>query len=547
MDQTAQAEIKKRTEEEKRKLIEELAKQDPDRQPLDITITGTESFLREILGTLLTETDLAVKYHDKLTTEHWVAEHHKLIFKTLARHVEKYKKLPTKAYLENVLTQELDGKDEAVKLWHLGELNTLLEYHTDHPVPEQIDDHLRHFVFEQQSKVDLLRFMDARNNKKVSYEEQTQFLKTMIENRERNLAGSEDADLCDLDTFFAETSSEYKYLVPRRIPQGKLMVIPGPAKKGKTTCIIQSFIDLVYTGSFWGEAADPFPFYYVDYENDTAYLKHCILNPVMEGRDWTDLKKWFRVSNRQVDNKAYKLPPHVTTDFLDQIAKRMTQPGFFLIDSLRRSFGRKPGLKSNWEWDANCISGLLDPFSEWSHKTGHTVGFIHHANHEGRASGSTDILAVPDVLIDFEVVKAPGTGQDTTQRRVKIGGRIDHTPPHTLEFDDGVYRYLGAGEDAAAALSEENLANAMAHVVRHLESSGPESGAAMLRSFKADKLNLSSAKLYDALRALEAEKIVENDAKKKKYGLVTGYADLWGPFKAKLGLKATNWTPGKEA
>lgn len=521
-----------RTEAEKARLLEELAKQDPDRQPLDLTIHCPESYYREILGVLFSNVEIAEKYLGKITHEHFPSEVHKHFMRGLTQHWERFGKLPSQAYLEKYFSDALSEKEEAYRLYSLGELHEITTYLDDHAVPEEIDFFLTDFLTEQQTKCDWQRYFEACKQPKITAEERTEIIRTTLENRERNKAGNLKAELCDLDTFFSETDSEYRYLVPKRIPQGKLGVLAGPAKKGKTTCLIQSFIDLLYCGTFMGEQAEPFPFYYLDYENDTAYLKHCILNPAMENRDWTELKKWFRVSNRQVESKARKLPPYISPEFLDKLAKNLDQPGFFLIDSLRRSFGRKPGLKANWEWDAGQMSALLDPFSEWCHKPGgHSVAFIHHHNHDGRASGSTDILAVPDVLYDFEVVKAPGTGLETNQRRFKISGRISPSPPHLLDFEDGVYRYLGSGSEATERLANENIANTMAAVVRHLETDGPASGTALY-----DKKLAGKRIIFDAIHQLEAGRVVAHDKSAKKYGLLPDYKPCWSEMVKKYGI-----------
>jgi hypothetical protein len=335
------------------------------------------------------------------------------------------------------------------------------------------------------------------------------------------------ADLCDLDQFFALTDCEYRYFVPKRLPQGKLVVAPGPAKSGKTTCLLQSHADLVYTGQWWGEKADPFPLFYLDYENDSAYVRRCILDPVMRGRDWGELKKWLKVSNRQVDDPRFKLPEYITTAHLDRLAP--DQPAVFLIDSLRRAVGRTPGLKGDWEWSAATMNGILDPFSEWCHKSGHTVIFIHHTNHAGRSSGSTDIIAVPDVFAEFSKILLPN-GDDTGRRKVSLTGRIDYTPPHVLDFPDGVYRYLGDSEQAKQQTEEETLAETLLKIVTHLQT-GNYSGVELVGMMPGS----GKANVYAGLNKLMDEDIVVKAGKKR--ALADGYSKDWHKLKTDLGIR----------
>lgn len=497
---------------------------DPDRDAVDERMATSPEYQADILGVLLKDADVLARHVEYLRPCQFVSDAHQTIYKALSEHWGKYQALPTPAQLRQAITDATAGRDASVRVTYLAALTDITEYHSEYLSPAPVDAFLTRFIHETETKIDLHKLLATF--KKGTAEEGDKSLLDMAAKRERIRAGgAAKVEPLALDAFLRDTDSEYRYLVPGRIPAGKLAVAPGPAKGGKTTLLLQSFVDLVFDGEYWGVQATPFPFVYCDYENDTAYIKRCILDPVMRERDWRELSKWLYVSNRQVDHPAHKLPDYITPEHLGRLAAKFDRPAVFLIDSLRRAFGRKPGLKGNWEWEASTISGLLDPFSEWCHQSGHTVVFIHHTNHQGRSSGSTDIIAVPDVLYDFEIAKDT-TGESSTRRRVRIGGRIDHTAPHSFEFTDGRYQYLGAGGE----VKQSTLALVMADVIRCYEAGDTYAATDLTGLLKhgRDKIN-------DAVKQLKDAKLLVPAG--RKLCLTEGWREIWHPLKVGYGIR----------
>lgn len=521
------------TEADYQATLEGLVAQDPDKlqDPEDRRFLVDDDGQREVLGCLMRDLALVRKWSQFILPMHFVNEAHQVAYRCLTEFVAQHDTLPSKPQMRHAINKALGDRDS---LYYEGEFSTVWEYFRDTATTGSIDRMLYRFVDDGMMITGMYKVNDARM-KGVAPEEMDWLVEELLLKNRRGLRqGSSDNRLCTLDELFLETEQEYKWLVPNRIPAGKLMLVAGPGKKGKTTSLIHSFVDVVFNGKTLGEDAQPFNILYLDYENDTAYLKNIILGPVMQGRDWQELGKWLHISNRQVKTDHLKLQPHVTAEYLKELTGRYEGPVLVLVDSLRRAFGRTPGLKDNWEWSASVISGLLDPLSELAHKTGHTIAVIHHYNNDGRASGSTDLIAAPDVIWDFEVVRN-GSGQETNDRRIKISGRLPYIEPLLLTFENNVYRYLGAGKEAVAAKKEETTFTLMEKVVTALEA-GPKSGAAL-----TDKLAVTNKNdVYKCLNILSDRGVVKKGT--KEHHLAADYMDAWRKLLISCGYR--DGTPG---
>jgi hypothetical protein len=514
---------------DREELLNKLIAQDPDRvETVTRKFAFDEDFVREVLGALLSRGDLMKHHHRLVKPDYFIDEAHQLIFRLARDHYDKYAGLPTKAYLMNSIKEELKGKEPAVVLYHTAELQVVLEYFKDIDLPVPVDEKLREFEETQEAHVGVMKIVAALK-KGMSSADLDTLISGIVERRQaiRN-AHLEDTRLCTLDELFEETEDEYHWLVTDRIPAGKLGLVAGPAKKGKTTSVLHTAIDVIFDGEALGQKAEPFHILYLDFENDTSYLKNVILEPAMKGRDWKELGRWLHVSNRQVRSEHLKLQPYVTAEYVSRLVGQYEGRVLVLIDSLRRAFGRTPGLKSNWEWDASIINSLLDPLGEFCHTSGHSTWVIHHHNNDGRASGSTDLIAVPDVIWDFGVVG------DSTERVVKIGGRMPYIEPLHLSFEDGKYKYLGAGKDGANAKRENKAVAIMTRIVSRL-AAGPLSVAEMTHDGIAGR-----DALYAACRVLKEQSVVADD--KKKLHLAADWMSQWKRYCSSLGVKDS--TPG---
>lgn len=510
--------------------IDELTAMNPDSQAPQHRFVWPNERIREVLGAMLTDPSLTPCL-SFIKPDHFVDDSHKLIYRRLVAHVEQYKVLPTRAWLDAELNRELKERDEAVRLHYRGELSTIFEYYQNHPCVEAIRDSLQDFAIAHGTLGTLHKLADTVQKGKATHDVVTDLFRSQIDEIQRiKSAGTGANNACSLDELFSETETEYKWLVPNRIPAGKLMLIAGPSKRGKTTAVVQSYIELLYSGTMLGHSGEPFPFVYLDFENDTPYVKSMIIEPAMKGRDWTLLKEWFRMSNRQVTSTQRKLPEYITADYLRSLLAQYDRPTFVLIDSLRRAFGRTPGLKDNWEWSASAISSLLDPLGELSHLSGHTLSVIHHHNNDGRASGSTDLIAAPDVILDFQVVKSQ-SGLETNDRRIKLSGRLPASSPLLLTFEDGVYRYLGEGDEGASVKDEELSVAMMTRMVALVDEKGPLSGTEMIEALRPKNKN----QLYKCANILKDQDVF--CYQKKKYQLTPDYTSAWRKFQVKLGIK----------
>jgi hypothetical protein len=319
---------------------------------------------------------------------------------------------------------------------------------------EYLEKRLLAFAQEQAIKEAVSRFVDLLEQGKMDdpggyWIEHGQKVKQLG-------AGAVAARLCSLEEFFGMNDTGYDWLIQGRLPKGFLMLLAGPSKGGKTVLILNIIARMLLDQFALGQTAYPAPVLYLDYENPLSYFR-AKLEQAAQPYSVSRLTPYLHVSNRQVTEEAVKLPPFVTTDYVRGLIDHY-KPGLVCIDTLRRAFGRKPGLPEHWENKQDVLDQLLTPFAELAHESKVSILFLHHHTHGGRASGSTEFLAIPDMLLDFERL-LNHEGKPTRDVRLTVRGRLDVAiEPLYLSYEDGSYTYLGEGETYKLFKQEESAA-----------------------------------------------------------------------------------------
>lgn len=103
---------------------------DPDREENN-KYGWDEEYQRLVLGMLLTDRYFLIQSLTLVKPNYFVNEAHILICKILFDHFDKYKTHPSKVVIIQEIGERLAGKDEATRLYHVGELNTVFEYYRD--------------------------------------------------------------------------------------------------------------------------------------------------------------------------------------------------------------------------------------------------------------------------------------------------------------------------------------------------------------------------------------------------------------------------------
>lgn len=247
--------------------------------------------------------------------------------------------------------------------------------------------------------------------------------------------------LCTVDEFFSLTNSNFSWLVSDMLPFGKLHILGGPPKHGKTTFILQQAFQLM--------ATQPISVLFLDFENPSDYFKEFIFEKyVSNNQDLRNkLKKNFSISSREIEVAHLKLPNFIDIDYIDLIVKSYNKPVWVIIDSLRRAFNRTlihgKALPPQWERSEDVISTLLDPFVEYCHlKKNVNVSIIHHDNKAGVLSGSTDISGIVDCIWHFRR-EFTQLGERTNIAKIQMEGRGIPEEPLFYNFVDGCYKFIG--------------------------------------------------------------------------------------------------------
>ena len=130
---------------------------------------------------------------------------------------------------------------------------------------------------------------------------------------------------------------------------------------------------------------------------------------------------------------------------------------------------------------------------------------------------------------DIEIIREyfwrkQNDGNDNAVRALQ--GYIE---PLHLSFEDGKYRYLGAGKDGATARQENKAVVVMAKIVSRL-ADGPLSGVEMIDAGIAGKHTL-----YAACRVLKDQGVIVESG--KKHALSTDWMGQWQRYCSSLGVK----------
>ena len=109
--------------------MEEVSKLvDPD-APQQEKYKWDQEFQREILGLMLNDQPFLIEIRPIIEPIYFTNDAHKRICELLFIHFDKYKTLPTRAQMTQLLKDSLEGKKEEVQAFQFGEYNTIMGYY----------------------------------------------------------------------------------------------------------------------------------------------------------------------------------------------------------------------------------------------------------------------------------------------------------------------------------------------------------------------------------------------------------------------------------
>lgn len=91
--------------------------------------TWDDTFQRQLLGILLTDSFMLIQAIDKVKPEYFSNESHVNICKILFKHFESRKAIPEKWILQEELRELTKTRDQSIQLFYLSELNSLYDYY----------------------------------------------------------------------------------------------------------------------------------------------------------------------------------------------------------------------------------------------------------------------------------------------------------------------------------------------------------------------------------------------------------------------------------
>jgi hypothetical protein len=153
--------------------LQELGKLvDPDAPSAHDHYKWDEEFQREILGLMLNDRPFLIEIRPLIKSEYFSNDVHSRICKLLFAHFDKYKTLPTRAQMTQLLKDELEGKKDDVQAYQFGEYNSIMSFYV--PGRESRDfyrDKITHFAKTQALRLAFHQCLDAI--KKAPDEEKT--------------------------------------------------------------------------------------------------------------------------------------------------------------------------------------------------------------------------------------------------------------------------------------------------------------------------------------------------------------------------------------
>jgi hypothetical protein len=411
---------------------------------------------QELLGHLLHDKVFLVRNMPLLKANYFQQTAHQAIFSCLVKHYEEYSALPTTVMLMQALRQRV--KDDTTKsLLYCGEAEAVIRaflpgLHTQ----EYLSRRLVEFAKQAKSREGIVQFVKKieRGEAGLDVGDYWQQLAQAIKALDAPIAKPR---LANITEFYAMEDDEYQFLIESRLPKGFLVLLAGAPKAGKTVIALNIIAQALLECFTLGCNAKPHTVCYLDFENPQKYLKQVLRNAASP-HDVAELKPYLHIGSRHSPNPLLRLPPYLTVEYVQALIEEY-HPDILWIDTVRRAFGRKPGLAEGWENKADVLDQLLSPFLDLAHASNTTIVFLHHHNHGGRASGSTEFLGIPDLLWDFTRVIGID-GKKSNDVILTIQGRLtDSTDPLYLTYEEGQYEYLGQGSDYVKVKEGERLEN----------------------------------------------------------------------------------------
>lgn len=230
-------------------------------------------------------------------------------------------------------------------------------------------------------------------------------------------------------------------VVPRLAYRGRLVLLAGPDKSGKSTLASHAAAAVSRRSSFLGEP--------VKTRNGRVLL--CGLEEAVGDAV-------IRFSELNADPNRVQLVVMAPPDLLFQVDKLLTDwpADLVVIDSLAEYARITNSTGVPEDGDSAGWASIVRPLVALARKHDTAVLLLHHVRRsDGQYRGSSEIAAAVDALLELS---PPGSDEDPAVRKLKGRGRWK-VEPFSVALRDGVYTIDGGGElslDARIILHVEN-------------------------------------------------------------------------------------------
>jgi hypothetical protein len=405
----------------------------------------TTRYQQEILSMLIHDCEFTRQAINLIKPRFFQDHAHELLCRLVFNYFQAYGKLPPKLTLDNDLL-ELRGNDP--RLYHYqGELEAVWEgYVAGLESREACIAKIKTFAKEQLVRTSISKTLD--DLPKIT--NHAQYF--------RDIANTFDS-LADAYQPYSESfprladlwglPCQDKWLIEGKLLEGRLTLMAGASKKGKTVALVQSLASMIMEGQAMGAVANKnAPVLWLDYEMHWHDLRRYLSWYIKDASPHRLFSQFtYNCRSTLIEGKK-PLPPALTVEYLQSVTKG--QPtGLIVVDPFRGAYGQTAGLAPNWENDATTIGKLLRPLADWCHDSGWAVVMIHHANKMGGTSGSTEFHAAVDCVWEFARIPEPSNfGKDSNMAEISIVGRMQQQEPIVLTFENNIYQFAGSLKDA---------------------------------------------------------------------------------------------------
>jgi hypothetical protein len=426
----------------------------PD-EPQPAKYEWDKHYQQVILGLLAAHQDFLQIGLSLIKPSYFLDRAHQAICEILFGYWRQYETMPSKLTLANEIRERLPGSPNLH--YHLAELEACHIAAQGKDISlEYVASKIRTFAAEQRTREAISKTIDKVQGRKMDGMISDWLEQEAAEIRTIETSGHAKPTGLSFDDILAMDIEDYRFIVPGFVVQGVHMLMPGGAKDGKTTYLIDLAICSAGTGKAFGVEFDKVPVVYADFE-----LGHRLFVPPFKAAarghglaaGSMPLFKLFSKDGKPSE----RVPSYLTVAWLDSVTDAFgDQTGIVIIDTFISAFCLKPGLGEHWQNDPGEIKKLLDPITDWCHRTGWTVNTTHHLNKGGAVFGSVQFKGAADSIWELARV-LDQEGNQTDQVRIKIQQRAWSVPNQMLTLQTDLdqagrrtQRYSYEGEEGQA-------------------------------------------------------------------------------------------------